>query len=303
MNKFSVFGIIILLAFVSCNKQESIVISEPSGEVEVTSDKIENESEKTYPESFSLSELQNISNLKDLKYDEVIDPIFWNNSMQEGVYINLFSKKDVNQIIKFREFIESLATLHGKEPVYEYNPVILAIKSYPKMLTPLFEKRPDLFLHGSTEYGNYTIAPIIYVLRNSYLENLKFFFDNNIDWEKSYEMYGSRNAGGSEYFLGGSLLTDAENLETIDYLVSKGFSKEKEISDYDIYICKEIINLYENPSFNSKVINQLSAEVKISGIVITLYKSENYQWIKLQTQDGITGWAPLDLSISYNTGI
>lgn len=299
MKRMMCFCLLCLISLVGCSKNENTTKLAPVTNIDDAVEK----STQTYPESFSLSKIEDISSIKELKFNEVIDPIFWNNSMQEGVYINLFNKKDIKQIIKFREFIESLASLHSNEPIYEYNPVILAINSYPEMLSDLFNSRPDLFLHGSTDYGNYSVAPIIFALRNGSLDNLKFFFDHNISWDKSHEMYGSRNMGGSEYFLGGTLLTDARNKDTIDYLISKGFKEEENISDYDIYICQDVINLFETQSFNSKIVTQLNKNIKITGISITLYKSENYQWIKLQTQDGIIGWAPLDMSISYNTGI
>jgi hypothetical protein len=263
----------------------------------------ENSKPKFVPDkTYSLSELYNVSKLKDLEYLEIVDPIFWNLPMQEGMYQLLLERNDINGVIRFREYIENLAEFRGGEPVYEYNPVIFAMIHYPKLLSLLYEKRPDLFLHGHYNQGDYTVSPIIYALRENNLNSVQFFLNNHIPWEKSKEMYGTRNRGGKEYPLGGSLLTDAATQSIFKYLIEQGFESAMDISNQEIYINVPVINVFAEPDLNSEIVCRLEKSVTIKPLKITLSKNDSYQWIYFEAQTGETGWAPFQKSIDYVSG-
>jgi hypothetical protein len=317
MKRMIIFVIIYGFIITSCTKQR-IAGKDGSHSDIIIGDKIQTETitdnyndensvvieqKKIVVDSFSLNQLYEISNLRELKYDEIIDPIFWNNSFQEGMYRILFNKKDIDGIIKFREFIESLAKYHHDDPVFEYNPVLLAIDNYSDLLPALYIKRADLFLHGHIHQGDYSLSPIIYTLRNGKYSVLQFFFDNNINWEKSIELYGSGNRGGTEYPLGGNLLTDARNENCMDYLINKGFETERDLTGKEITIRAEATNVFSEPDFNSTVVCQLERGINIPTIKITMYKNYSYQWIQIETVDGYYGCIPFNNSVYYDTGI
>ncbi|GMO53196.1 MAG: hypothetical protein Pg6C_19430 [Treponemataceae bacterium] len=262
----------------------------------------EGETQFAAAKTYSLTELYDLSKVKDMKYEETVDPVFWNLSMQEGMYRLFFQRNDLAEAARFRGFIENLAEFRRGEPVYDYNPVILALDEFPNALPELYKNRADLFLRGHITGDGYTISPIIHAVREKNLEGTRFFLENNVPWRDSQEMYGTRDRGGSEYPLGGSLLTDSDSRAVSDYLVSKGFEREANL-DALIYIAASEINVFSQPDFNSPIICRLAKDAVIKPIKITLYKNDGYQWICFETGAGEIGWAPFLKSIDYDSGI
>lgn len=236
------------------------------------------------------------SSNSDMLHDK--EPYYWTLDLQEAKYHFLFSEKDIEGVLRFRNFVESLAQYHHGEPVYEFNPVILAIYSYPGFLEELFAKRPDLFTHGHYTMGDYGISPIVYTLRNCYLSKLKFFFEHDIpDLDK--QPYGSRQA----YWLGGNLITDARAQDMEEYLIGKGYEAEKSAIDYYYYLTKDGVNVFDAPGYENQVIDRLSKDTKIEATAVTMYKRNGVQWIKIKYSSGQEGWITQDLGLGFDSGI
>jgi hypothetical protein len=262
----------------------------------------EDETQFAPAKTYSLTELYDLSKVKDMKYEEAVDPVFWNLSMQEGMYRLFFQRNDLAGAARFRAFIENLAEFHHGDPVYDYNPVILALDEFPNALPELYKNRADLFLRGHITGGGYTVSPIVHAVRTKNLEGVRFFMENNVPWQDSQEMYGTRDRGGTEYPLGGSLLTDSGSRTISDYLVSKGFEREAKL-DAPIYIAVSEINVFSQPDFNSPIVCSLANAAAIKPITITLYKNDGYQWVCFETETGEIGWAPFLKSIDYDSGL
>ena len=64
-----------------------------------------------------------------------------------------------------------------------------------------------------------------------------------------------------------------------------------------------IINIWEEPDYNSKIITRITKNKNIKGLRITSEKRPDFQWINIETEDGIRGWAPLEMCLDYDDGI
>ena len=286
-----------LILFLGCNKinnQTSVLENTPK-----TIEYINTE------QSHILSIIQDIVN------ESAIKSQFNNLIIQEYIFQILFENNKINEIIEFREFIEPQnRKIEDNKIKIAFNPVLMAIDLYPNTLNELFKKRPDLFLVGhDIQPGLLSVSPIIYIFRSnkSNLNNkrkaLTFFFDNEIEWEKSIELYGTRNKGGREHLFAGSLLTESEDRYFQDYLMGKGFYTEEDISNINIEILSKGCNVYESPGFGNKVIYRIENNIKIDPIKITLYKKDSYQWINVMYNENDYGWIAQDKNLSYDTGI
>ena len=301
-------SVIILLLLLSCSKtNETQILEENNVEkmkmVEYSHEKINDELDSSNLPVF-LSDIKNIMNGY-LSGTGII-----NLSLQEGIYKILFDQKKLNEVLEFRDFVEPKTDdFTDNKTKIAFNPVLMAIDFYPNTLNELYIKRPDLFLMGHEILpGEFSVSPIIYIFRssNGTLYNrkmaLEFFFDNGIEWEKSKELYGTRNRGGNEYVFAGTLLTESEHPTFQEYLIGKGFETESDISGSHIMVWSKGCNVYEQPGFGNKVIFRLDNNIKINPIKITLYKKDGYQWIYFMYDEDQYGWIAQDQYIRYDTG-
>jgi hypothetical protein len=299
--------VFILLLVLSCNKTNEIKINEKDNSQNYEDIDSSNEQVVTEVDSSNVPIfLTNIINGY-FSENDIIDL-----TVQEGIYKILFEQKKIDEILKFRDFSEPKNRYFANDKTKRaFNPVLMAIDYYPDTLNELYAKRPDLFLHGhDIRPGDLGISPIIYIFRSNegtpgnHIKALDFFFDNRIEWEKSIELYGTRNRGGNEYLFAGTLLTEANYFIYYDYLIEKGFETEKDISETHIKVWSgKGCNVYEQPGFENNVILRLGNNVRINPIKITLYKKDNYQWIYIMYNENQYGWIAQDRYLSYDTGI
>jgi hypothetical protein len=273
-----------------------------------------------------LEEQIDINELINLNYKEIKDVAFWNENIQKGVYLFFLEKNDIEELLDFRIFIESLDKeiyqLFGhSETLYSssvsrpnmINPVMVIVESHfttKKLIYFLSEvnnTRPDLFLVGNrSDWGNYGNPPFTQAVIDGNYTIVQFFIENNINWKESKPR--SRDSG-TEYGLGGNILTYLpawdNNRRIHNYLVEQGVEEEIDISDQIIMAAYglDFINIWSEPRFDSKIIDQVSKEIKLNPIKITAYKINNCQWVYFETENGIKGWAPYRISIDYESGI
>ncbi len=232
------------------------------------------------------------------------DPNYWTNERQKEVYDALFQEQNFTEILNFRTFIESLAQYHHGEPLYEYNPVFLCYEKYPESLQFFVENKKELFLCGNMTWGDYSESPFLYVVKNKTLQDVEFYFDNEIPVLESKEelLYGSRNAGGPRFGIGGNILLYAANEEIRDFLISEGVPSELDAVKYFVYYLREdTADIYENPGFNSTVLATISKDEKFTALKVLTYKIDNQKWMKINFND-TEGWIP-ESSFNYDTGI
>ena len=91
----------------------------------------------------------------------------------------------------------------------------------PDCVDELYNLRPDLFLYGHLDSGDYGVAPIVHLVQTNNLEGVYFYFDNEIPFEnvKAGTFFGGLNRK--------SLLDFAVSKEMVDFLTSKGFADPK----------------------------------------------------------------------------
>jgi len=237
-----------------------------------------------------------------LDFENSDDPYYWTNEIQKERYDSLFREKNLKEVLNFRNFIESLAAYHHKEPVYEYNPLLLCFEKYKDLLPFFLKNRPDLFITRNASSGDYSEAPIVYVLKNCSLNELKFFFDNKINWEQPEEkLFGTRNAGGPRFGLGGNILLYAKNKETLDYLISQGVKTEDKAPNFFYYFRHSVVSVYEAPGLSSNKIDEIPDSVEFTPVSVLMYCPDNYEWMKIE-YDGRQGWIST-YDFDYNTGI
>lgn len=312
---FCLFCISVL--FVSCNKKnetnnsttvqnDDVVILNGSNNEIVISDSTETivvTGDNNQVSTESSVDNVNITNAE-LYNHNTDDPEYWTNEKQKEIYEILFEKEDLTEVLKFRDFIESLAKYHHDDPVYEYNPVFLCYEKYPENLTFLLENRKNLFLHGNLEYGNYSESPFLYVVKNQSLDDVKFYFDKAIPVLESKEdwLYGSRNAGGPRFGIGGNILLYAGSEEIRDYLISKGVPAEIDaVSYFEYHLLDDSTDIYEIPGFDNPVIATISKTDSFTALKVLTYKIDNEKWLRIKFND-IEGWIPSS-SFYYDTGI
>ena len=231
------------------------------------------------------------------------DPNYWTNEIQKEVYDSLFQKQDLNEVLKFRTFIESLAKYHHNEPLYEYNPIFLCYEKYPENLQFFVENKKELFLSGNMNWGDYSESPFLYVVKHKSLEDVKFYFDNEIPVLECKDelLYGTRNAGGPRFGIGGNILLYAENEEIRNYLISKGIPTEITAVDFFYYLKDESADIYEHPGLNNSVVTVITKEDSFTPISVLTYRIDNQKWMKIKVNE-IEGWIP-ENSFDYDTGI
>lgn len=162
----------------------------------------------------------------------------------------------------------------------------------------MLSKRPDLFAHGHYAIGDYDVSPIVYTLRNCYLEKLKFFFEHEIP-EKDSNPYGSRRTS----WLGQNFVTDACSRDMEEYLIEQGYESEKKAPGWNYYLKNDGVNIFEFPGYENQVIDRLPQDTKIEATVVTMYKRNDCQWIKIKYDGDKEGWTTLDLGLGFNIGI
>ena len=153
-------------------------------------------------------------------------------------------------------------------------------------------------------WGDYSESPFLYVIKNKSLEDVKFYFDNEIPVLESKDelLYGSRNAGGPRFGIGGNILLYAENEEIRNYLISKGIPTEIKAVDYFYYYLKDdSVNIYENPGLNNSIVATITKEDSFTPISVLTYRIDNQRWMKINFNEK-EGWIP-ESSFDYDTGI
>lgn len=153
-------------------------------------------------------------------------------------------------------------------------------------------------------WGDYSESPFLYVIKNKSLEDVKFYFDNEIPVLESKDelLYGSRNAGGPRFGIGGNILLYAENEEIRNYLISKGIPTEIKAVDYFYYYLKDdSVNIYENPGLNNSIVATITKEDSFTPISVLTYRIDNQKWMKIKFNEK-EGWIP-ESSFDYDTGI
>ena len=232
------------------------------------------------------------------------DPNYWTNEKQKEIYETLFEKQELAEAINFRNFIESLAKYHHDDPIYEYNPIFLCYEKYPENLGFFLEKKKELFLSGNINWGDYSESPFLYVVKNKNIDDVKFYFDNELPVLESKDelLYGTRNAGGPRFGIGGNILLYTDNEEIRNYLISKGVPSEiAAVSYFDYYLKKETVELYELPGFENQIISTISKSDNFKALKVLTYKIDNEKWMKIEF-NGMEGWIPQS-SFDYDTGI
>lgn len=232
------------------------------------------------------------------------DPNYWTNEKQKEIYETLFEKQELEEVIEFRNFIESLAKYHHDDPIYEYNPIFLCYEKYPDNLGFFLEKKKELFLSGTINWGDYSESPFLYVVKNKTIDDIKFYFDNELPVLESKDelLYGSRNAGGPRFGIGGNILLYTDNEEIRNYLISKGVPSEIDaVSYFAYYLKKDNVEIYELPGFKNQVIATISKNDNFTALKVLTYKIDDEQWMKIAFNE-IEGWIPQS-SFDYDTGI
>lgn len=245
--------------------------------------------------------------IKEMRKEHQKDPNFWNNDIQKNIYEKLLEKRYFDEMLKFREFIESLAEYHHWDPVYEYNPVFLCFeKDDTEALNFLLENNKDLFTKGSLTYGMYSISPLVYVLREKSLEDVKLFFENNIEWNQKEELlYGTRDSGGPRFGMGGNILQFAKDDETVEYLIQQGVETEIDAPQYFSYtLKKDSVSIYTKDDKDFILTDEISNETNFMPTKVLAYAINNQRWVKIQYGENLEkeGWI-LRSDIDYDTGI
>lgn len=241
------------------------------------------------------------------------DPHYWTLELQREKYRKFFDENNLDEALNFRKFIEALSE-NNNHPVYEYNPLFLCYESYPQLIDFFYEKRPDLFLKGNYDLGlGRRECPFLYVVKNKSLEDVKFYFDNNIPVFSlsEDEFYGDRNAGGPRFGLGGNVLLYTKPGKIRDYLILQGVPAELEPdTSFMLYGFTKDIEIYKNPGFDREVIGVLpkmesgiyhEERTDFQVVSVLAYKVDDSGWIKI-TYNGIKGWIPSN-SFEYSDGI
>ena len=307
MKKTLVVVICICFVFISCTKKEQTKIEQNS--------EVEKDETIIFNNDISTLKIQTNTENQNEEITEVItssadynhhtdDPNYWTNEKQKEVYNVLFQKQDLTEVLNFHTFIESLAKYHHNEPLYEYNPIFLCYEQYPENLQFFLENKKELFLFGNMNWGDYSESPFLYVIKNKSLEDVKFYFDNEIPVLESKDelLYGSRNAGGPRFGIGGNILLYAENEEIRNYLISKGIPTEIKAVDYFYYYLKDdSVNIYENPGLNNSIVATITKEDSFTPISVLTYRIDNQKWMKIKFNEK-EGWIP-ESSFDYDTGI
>lgn len=284
--------------FIGCSKNKTIKfenVGQPTMRIELqnNSDLQDSNNQKDKIEK-DFSNIYGISN----------DPNYWTNEKQKEIYEMLFEKQDLSEVLKFRKFIESLAKYHHDKPLYEYNPIFLCYEKYPENLQFFVENKKELFLFGNINWGDYSESPFLYVVKNNSIKNVKFYFDNEIPVLESEDdvLYGSRNAGGPRFGIGGNILLYTDNEEIRNYLISKGVPSEIDAdTDFVYSLTKDAVSIYKNPGFNNPILATITKKENFTAIKVLAYKVDNEQWMKINF-DKIEGWIPQS-SFDYDTGI
>lgn len=231
-------------------------------------------------------------------------PDHWTNDLQKQMYDQLFEAQELDKALEFRNFIESLAQYHHNEPVYEYNPVFLCYEKYPEILPLILEVKPELFTRGNMNFGSWSKAPIVYVLENLGLEEVKFYFENNIPFLDVREdlLFGTLNRGGPRFGIGGNILTYAKDPEVIEYMISQGIPAEVEASEWFSYSLRtDTLDVHSTPGNDTEVIGMLTKGTPIKAISVLTYRVDGSKWMKISFND-TEGWIP-DSGFNYDSGI
>lgn len=231
-------------------------------------------------------------------------PNHWTIKLQEETYDRLFEEQDYDRALEFRNFIESLAQYHHNEPVYEYNPVFLCYEKYPEVIPLILDVKPDLFTRGSIDMGTWSKAPIVYVLQNLGLEEVKFYFENEIPFldVRDELLYGTMNRGGPRFGIGGNILTYAKDPEVIEYMISQGVPAEVKASrSYSYYLKLDEVEVHGAPGNDTDVVGTIAKGAKFSALSVLTYKIDDTQWMKISFDDK-EGWIPSS-SFGYDSGI
>lgn len=231
------------------------------------------------------------------------EPAWWTIDRQKESYEYLFNTGLLDEALEFRNFIESLAQYHHNEPVYEYNPVLLCYEEYPEIIPLIFQEKPDLFTRGNITSGSYSSAPIVYVLQNLGLEEVKFYFENNIPFLDVSEdmLFGTMNRGGPRFGIGGNILTYAKDPEVIEYLISKGIPTEVKAYDFFYYLKGDTLDVHSAPGKDTDIVGTLTNETMFKALSVLSYKVDGSQWMKISFDD-MEGWIPQS-GFNYDTGI
>ena len=231
-------------------------------------------------------------------------PEHWTLNRQKTAYDAYFAKQELDMALDFRLFIESLAQYHHNEPVYEYNPVFLCYEKYPEILPLIHEVKPELFLRGNIDFGSYSKSPIVYVLENYGLDEVKFYFENNIPFLDVREdlLYGTLNRGGPRFGLGGNILSYAKAPDVIAYMIFQGVPCEVNASSSFVYYLNEdSVYVFSEPGFYADIVGTLYADTAFKVLSVLTCKVDDFQWVKLSFDD-CEGWIP-SVFLDYDTGI
>lgn len=232
------------------------------------------------------------------------DPMSWTINRQKKVYDMCFQRGNLYDALVFRCFIESLAQYHHNEPVYEYNPVFLCYEKYPDIIPLIFQEKPELFTRGNIDFGSYSKAPVVYAIQNLGVEDVAFYYENNIPFLDVSEdhLYGTLNRGGPRFGIGGNLLTYASDPEIIEYLISQGIPPEVEAEgSYFYYLTQDEVEVHAEPGNDTEIVGTLTEETRFKALSVLTYDVDGHQWMKVSF-DGIEGWIPRS-SFQYDTGI
>ncbi|MCQ2583736.1 MAG: SH3 domain-containing protein [Treponema sp.] len=281
---------------VSSPGKKEVVMSEAPAQVEIKEDNNQ--------ESEVIAEEKVAGSNKELYNHHTEEPKYWTIERQKEIYETLFKDKDLEEAKCFRNFILSLAKYHHDDPVYEYNPIFLCYEKYPEYLQSFLEINKDLFHIGNVYEGDYSESPFVYAVKNKSLEDVKFYFDNNLSPLEGNEdlIYGTMNAGGPRFGIGGNILYYAGTEEIRDYLISQGVPSEIDPASYlEFFLLEDDVNIYDNPGVNNQVLATISRNDSFKGIKVLAYKVDNARWLKIKFNE-IEGWISSS-SFAYDTGI
>lgn len=236
-------------------------------------------------------------------YEHEKEPNYWTLDRQKEKYDEYLEAGNLDEALRFRDFVESLAQYHHNEPVYDYNPVFLCYEKYLDVIPLILEVKPDLFLRGNIEMGDYSQSPFLFAVKNGSLEDVQFFFENDIPVldVNSDLLYGSRNVGGPRFAFGGNVLLYANSEEIRDYLISKGVPAEAAPNSGDYQFKKDCGFVYEEPGYDSPIIARLPDDAHITALSVLAYKVDDTQWMKFAYEGG-EGWVPT-LFVMYFSGM
>lgn len=248
--------------------------------------------------SFSLNSYSeiNIDFFDNSQYLQNQNPNEWTYELQKATYLYFFTKKDFNQIGRFYNFIKTQGSTKLDGDMEFANPIIIALTDYRynKYLKELYEVIPEAFSLSANNGNTLSEAPIIFAIRTNILDNVKFFFENNIPIKMTEDLFGSFDRGGSRFKFGFNLLTAIDNpngQHIHNYLVSRGYEEESKPfkSDYYLY-CPE--SVYSAPGFKSKYTDKIDTRTKLKVEKYTNYKKDGSQWVKIVYDKNKTGWIP-----------